>query len=70
MVNSYELTQRALEDLGDIWNYTFEAWSEVHADKYYQMLLMQCQRIADGRIFGKAYPEFFKDCMELWQSII
>ncbi len=60
MANSYKLTQRALEDLGDIWNYTFEGWSEAQADKYYQMVLTQCQRIADGRIIGKAYPEIFE----------
>ena len=49
MVNSYELTQRALEDLGDIWNYTFEAWSEVHADKYYQMLFGYYKNIQCGK---------------------
>jgi len=70
MANSYKLTQRALEDLGDIWNYTFEGWSEAQADKYYQMLLTKCQRIAGGRIIGKVHPKILKDFMELWQSSI
>ena len=60
MVNSYKLTHQALEDLGDIWNYTFETWSETQADKYYQMLLSQCQGIADGRVIGKPYPEILE----------
>ena len=60
MANSYVLTQRALDDLGDIWNYTFDAWSEAQADKYFQTLLAQCQRIADGSIVGKLYPEILE----------
>lgn len=61
MANSYLLTKRALEDLGNIWNYTFETWSEAQADKYYHILLTQCQRIADGSVSGKPYPEILED---------
>jgi toxin ParE1/3/4 len=28
------LRQEAIDDLNDIWDYTFEEWSEVQADKY------------------------------------
>jgi toxin ParE1/3/4 len=48
MANRYKLTVRALEDLGGIWNYTFDAWSEAQADKYYQQLLKQCQDVHFG----------------------
>jgi len=54
---SYILTNRAVEDLSTIWNYTFDVWSERQADKYYYMLLDFCQDLADGKIFGKPYPE-------------
>jgi toxin ParE1/3/4 len=57
MANRYKLTVRALEDLGGIWNYTFDTWSEAQADKYYQQLLKQCQEIADGKVIGKKYAE-------------
>lgn len=30
----YILTNKAVEDLSTIWNYTFEVWSETQADKY------------------------------------
>lgn len=35
----YSLTNKAVEDLSDIWNYTFDHWSERQADIYYQMLI-------------------------------
>lgn len=34
-MNSYVLTNKAVEDLSSIWNYTAEEWSEVQADRYY-----------------------------------
>ena len=57
MPNSYQLTTRAVDDLSDIWNYTFDTWSETQADRYYQMLLGHCQDIADGRVAGKPYAD-------------
>lgn len=30
----YKLTNRAVEDLTHIWNYTLDKWSENQADKY------------------------------------
>ena len=51
----YNLTIRAVEDLADIWNYTFEEWSEKQADTYYDMLIANCKRIAENPSFGKNY---------------
>jgi len=51
----YELTNKAVEDLSKIWDYTFEVWSEKQADKYYEMLISNCQEIADNTDFGKNY---------------
>ncbi|MCX6320123.1 MAG: type II toxin-antitoxin system RelE/ParE family toxin [Bacteroidetes bacterium] len=57
----YHLSSRALEDLSEIWEYTYEAWSEVQADKYYFLLLDTCQSLADGTLAGKPYLEIAKD---------
>lgn len=54
---NYTLTNKAVEDLSTIWDYSFEVWSESQADKYYYMLLDHCQDLADGRISGKKYIE-------------
>ena len=38
----YKLTNKAVEDLSKIWDYTFEIWSEKQADKYYGELISDC----------------------------
>ncbi len=44
----FKLTNKAVEDLAKIWDYTFEVWSEKQADKYYESLISNCQKIADN----------------------
>jgi len=51
----YKLTNEAVADLTNIWDYTFEKWSEKQADTYYKMLLENCQNIADDPEIGKNY---------------
>ena len=53
----YILTNKAIDDLSVIWDYTFEVWSEGQADKYYYMLLGHCQDLVDDKAFAKNYPE-------------
>ena len=51
----YKLTNKAVEDLSKIWDYTFEVWSEKQADKYFDSLISNCQEIADNPDLGKNY---------------
>jgi toxin ParE1/3/4 len=51
----YILTKKAVSDLSDIWNYTYDVWTENQADKYYQMLIDNFQKIADKPEIGKTY---------------
>lgn len=59
----FELTNKAVADLNEIWEYTLENWSENQADRYYNMLLDICQDIANNPEIGKNYdgikPELF-----------
>lgn len=57
----YQLSNKALEELSGIWEYTYEAWSERQAEKYYYLILDTCQELADGNITGKAYKEIGPD---------
>lgn len=41
----YRLTNKAVDDLTRIWNYTFDRWSENQADKYYLMLWENCNEV-------------------------
>lgn len=49
------LTNKAVQDLGDIWNYTVEHWSETQAELYYALLIDSCQEIARTPQLGKSY---------------
>jgi toxin ParE1/3/4 len=57
----YILTNKAIDDLSGIWNYTYDVWSEKQADKYYKMLLEYCQELADKPGLGKNYHEINED---------
>ena len=41
-MTKYFLTNKANEDLDEIWEYTFDEWSEMQADKYYFEILNYC----------------------------
>ncbi|MFO8022954.1 MAG: type II toxin-antitoxin system RelE/ParE family toxin [Perlabentimonas sp.] len=56
----YELTNKAVEDLTGIWEYTIDKWSEHQADKYYSLLLDSCQDIANNPELGKNYDGITK----------
>ncbi len=45
--------------------YTFEVWSENQADKYYEMLISNCQEIADNPLLGKIYDEITQNLLGL-----
>jgi toxin ParE1/3/4 len=53
----YKLTNKAVEDLSIIWDYTYEVWSENQADKYYLELIEDCQVLAENQNLGKNYNE-------------
>ncbi|RYY21641.1 MAG: type II toxin-antitoxin system RelE/ParE family toxin [Chitinophagaceae bacterium] len=51
------LTNKAVEDLSDIWDYTFNKWSERQADKYYDLLVNSMQHVCTNPELGKPYRE-------------
>lgn len=57
----YYFTNKAVEDLSQIWDYTFETWSEKQADKYYNLLIDSCKEIAVNPKIGKNYEGVIKD---------
>lgn len=58
---NYYLTNKAVEDLSQIWEYTFETWSESQADEYYSNLLDNCNTIAQNPDLGKNYEGITKN---------
>jgi toxin ParE1/3/4 len=51
----YYFTNRALEDLTEIWDYTVEEWSENQAEKYYNLIMASCMDLASNPQHGKSY---------------
>ncbi|MEC5395617.1 type II toxin-antitoxin system RelE/ParE family toxin [Bergeyella sp. RCAD1439] len=51
------LRQEAIDDLNDIWDYTFEMWSENQADKYYTSIKFACNQIGQNPELGRVYEE-------------
>ncbi len=61
----FYLTNKAVKDLANIWNYTFDTWSEKQADKYYQALQENCEEIAEKPKIGKSYFRVEKSLLGL-----
>jgi len=56
----YHFTNKAVDDLSDIWNYTYDVWSEKQADLYYEMLINTCKELAENPNLGKNYEKITK----------
>lgn len=51
----YQFSNKAVEDLSNIWDCTFEKWSEKQADKYYSDIIMKCKERAKKLEGGNSY---------------
>jgi toxin ParE1/3/4 len=60
---NYLLTHKAIDDLAEIWNYTYDEWSENQAEKYYLLLLASCQELAHKPSKGKKYNVVREDLL-------
>ena len=51
-------SNKAVEDLTSIWEYTLSKWSESQADEYYEMLISACNRhLYPSFIANRSYDE-------------
>lgn len=57
------LRQKAIDDLNDIWDYTYDQWSENQADKYYKTLKLACKEIGEIPDLGRKYIEISRDLL-------
>lgn len=53
-------SNKAINDLSSIWEYTTENWSEQQADKYYNSLIDSCNQILLMPEIGKNYDIILK----------
>lgn len=64
------LRQKAIDDLNDIWDYTFEKWSAKQADKYYATIKLACNGIGQNPDVGKEYDGINKKParIKIWKT--
>lgn len=51
----FHFTNKSLEDLIEIWDYTIEEWSEKQAEKYYDLIMASCMDLTTNPQLGKSY---------------
>ena len=59
----YFLSKMAIEDLSGIWDYSYDIWSEKHADRYYELLLETFQKISENPGVGRKYEQISSDIL-------
>lgn len=59
----FYLSNKAVEDLNEIWDYTVKTWSENQAEIYYSLLMDSCQELANKPSQGKSYDVVEKNVL-------
>lgn len=57
----FYFSNKAVEDLGKIWDYSYEIWSEAQADNYYNAIIENCEFLSENPGKGKNYKEIESD---------
>jgi|SRR5699024_3666308 len=57
------LREKAIQNLNNIWFYTFDEWSEDQADKYYATTKLACLNIGENPEIGRKYDRINKDVL-------
>lgn len=56
----FEISEKANEDLENIWLYTYENWSLEQADRYYNLILNEIEYISLNFESGKSFEHIRK----------
>lgn len=59
----YQLSNKALLDLENIWDYTLVKWSENQAESYFNQIIRTCSELSESPQIGKSYSEIRKDLL-------
>ena len=59
--NKYRISKQAIDDLNDIWVFTFHNWSKEQADRYYDLIIGEIEFIADNYLIGKSAEQTRKN---------
>ncbi|HHU26007.1 MAG TPA: type II toxin-antitoxin system RelE/ParE family toxin [Bacteroidales bacterium] len=57
----FEISEKAFEDIENIWLYTLETWSIEQADRYYNLIFNEIEFITKYPLSGKDFSHVRKD---------
>ncbi|MBL1281219.1 MAG: type II toxin-antitoxin system RelE/ParE family toxin [Fluviicola sp.] len=57
----YRISKQAIEDLNNIWIYTFHKWSKDQADRYYNLMIEDIEFISGNFMIGKSLEQTRKN---------
>jgi len=57
----YNISKKALEDIENIWLYTFENWSKEQADRYINLIFDEIEYLALNPFAGKSFNHVRKN---------
>jgi toxin ParE1/3/4 len=60
-MSKYSISEKALEDINTIWNYTAENWSTHQANRYYNLILDEIEFVAANFETAKDFGTIRKD---------
>ncbi|MGV3459560.1 MAG: type II toxin-antitoxin system RelE/ParE family toxin [Flavobacterium sp.] len=60
-MRNYRISEKAFNDLENIWLYTVEAWSAEQADRYYNLIIEEIKYIASNFESGRNMDYIKKD---------
>ena len=50
----FKLTNEAVKDLEEIWIYTYQNWSVVQADRYYNLIIDEIEFLSSNPLSGRS----------------
>lgn len=53
-MSNYRISEKAIEDLENIWLYTLNRWSKEQADRYYRLIINEIEFVAENFMTGKS----------------
>ena len=59
-MSEYIISEKALEDINNIWIYTAENWSVEQADRYYNLIIDEIEYIVDNLDMARDFGEIRK----------
>ncbi len=60
-MSNYIISQKAIDDINNIWIYTAKNWSTEQADRYYNLIMDEIEYIADNFESAHDFSKVRKD---------